>query len=406
MMLGKESAKMIAIINATLYPISGPIIPKGTILIEGSKIKAVGSDIAIPVGAEIIDAAGKHIMPGIVEAHCHLSIMDFGDDDDNQALDSAPAPMNPGFGPAVTPEMMAYYAFNPFHNDLYRSLTAGVTTILTRTGSGKILTGQGIVAKTHGKSRKEMVLRNPAELKAALGENPKRSFGSRRLMPSTRLGSAALFRDAFIKGQAYLEKRAQNPLMPYNQQLEPIAMALRHEIPVCIHAHRADDIMTALRMKDEFGFNCTIEHASEAHLIAEELRKRNVPAVLGPTQARTKLETAGKDFVAAGILERAGVTVCITTDAGVVPIEHLRTSVSLSYRAGMSEAGALKAMTLTAAEVIHVADRLGSLDAGKDADLAIFDGHPLELLSRVEQTYVNGILAYDHLRDPEPWQKR
>ena len=398
---------MLAIKNATLYPISAPVIEQGTLLIENGKIIALGADVAIPEGAEIIDATGKHITPGIVEAHCHLSVMDFGDDDDDNqmAMDSIPAGMNPGFGPAVTPDYMSIYSFNPQHDDLFRALSAGVTTILTRPGSGKIITGQGIVAKTFGKNRKEMVLRNPAELKVALGENPKRSFGSRRLMPSTRMGSAALLREAFFKGQEYMKKREANPNFPYNPQLEPIAMALRGEIPVCIHAHRADDIMTALRVKDEFGFHCTIEHASEAHLIADELRKRNVPAVLGPTLARTKLETAGKDFVAAGILERAGVTVCITTDAGVVPIEHLRTSVSLSYRAGMSEAAALRAMTLTAAEVIHVEDRLGSLDAGKDADLVVFDQHPLSLLSSVLQTWVNGQLAYDSGRDLESWER-
>lgn len=398
---------MLALINATLYPVSSPVLSKGTLLIEDGKIKAIGADIAIPEGAHIIDAAGKHITPGIVEAHCHLSVMDFGDDDDDNqmAMDSAPAGMNPGFGPAVTPEYMSYYSFNPFHNDLFRALGAGVTTILTRPGSGKIMTGQGIIAKTYGKSRREMVIKNPAELKVALGENPKRVFGGRRMMPSTRMGSGALLREAFTKGRAYMEKRAANPDFPYNAQLEPIAMALRGELLVCIHAHRADDIMTALRVKDEFGFRCTIEHASESHLLVDEFLKRDVPAVLGPTLARTKLETAGKDFSTAGILERAGVTVCITTDAGVVPIEYLRTCVSLCHRAGMSEEGAIKAMTLTPAQIIGMGDRLGSLDVGKDADIALFDGHPLSLLSSVEKTWVNGHLGFDKDRDKEDWEK-
>lgn len=398
---------MLAIINANLVTVTGPIVENGTLIIENGKIKAVGKNLAVPAQAEVLDAKGKYVMPGIVEAHCHLGVMDFGmdeDDDNNFDGDGASGP-GAGFGPAVTPDFMSYYAFNPRHIQLKQALAAGVTTILTRPGSGKIISGMGMVCKTFGKSRKEMVLVNPAEVKMALGENPKRNFGSRNQMPSTRMGSGALLRDAFLKARSYMAKREKNPDTPVDYQLEPLVKVLKGELKARIHAHRADDIMMALRAMDEFGFQMSLEHASEAHFILDEITKRNIPCVLGPTWARTKVETAEKDFASAGILEKAGVQVCVTTDAGVVPQEYLRTCVSLCHRAGMSEAGAIRAMTLTPAEIIGVEQRVGSLDVGKDADIVILDGHPLELLSQVEQVFVNGLLAFDIERDKEEWEK-
>ena len=397
---------MLAIINGTLVTVSGPMIPNGTLILDQGKIVAVGKNLPIPAKAEVVDAAGKFVMPGIVEAHCHLGVMDFGVGEEDNHMDADGAPAGAGsFGPAVTPELMSYYAFNPRHVQLKQALEAGVTTILTRPGSGKIISGMGIIAKTFGKSRKDMVLMNPAEVKMALGENPKRNFGSKNQSPSTRMGSGALLRDAFLKAKSYMAKREKDPETPINYQLEPLVKVLKGELKARIHAHRADDIMMALRAADEFGFQLSIEHASEAHIIAEEVRKRNVPCVLGPSMTRTKVETTRKDFAAAGILEKAGVKVCITTDAGVVPQEYLRTCVALSHRAGMSEAGAIRAMTLTSAEIIGVENRVGSLDVGKDADVLILDGHPLELLSQVEKVYVNGVLAFDIERDLEDWEK-
>lgn len=398
---------MLAITNAKLYTISGPIIDRGTVIIANGKISAIGKDIPVPQGAEIFDAQGKTIMPGIVEAHCHLSVMDFGGDSWDHDADGASAPSG-NLGPAVTPELESYYAFNPRHEQLRHALASGITTILTRPGSGKIVSGMGIIAKTYGKSRKEMVIMNPAEVKMALGENPKRNFGSRKMMPSTRMGSAAVLREALIKTQAYMKKKANTKpgeVFAVNYQLEALSKVLSGELKARIHAHRADDIMTALRISDEFGFQLSIEHASEAHLIVDEIVKRNVPCVLGPTFARSKVETRNKNFASAGQLERAGVKVCITTDAPVVAAEYLRTCVSLCHREGMSEEGALKAMTLTAAEIIGIDDRLGSLDVGKDADMIMFNGHPLSFLSRVERAWVNGEVAFDIERDKEDWER-
>lgn len=396
---------MLAITNATLITISGPVIEQGTLILDNGKIIAIGKGLAIPSEAEVINAEGKYVMPGIVEAHCHIGVMDFDTNEEDNQFDADGAP-NGGasFGPAVTPELMSYYTFNPRHEQVKQSLAAGVTTMLTRPGSGKIISGMGMVVKTFGKNRKEMVLLNPAEVKMALGENPKRNFGSRNMSPSTRMGSGALLRDAFIKAKAYMAKREKDPETPINFQMEPLVKLLKGELVAHVHAHRADDIMMALRASDEFGFKLTIEHASEAHLLLDELKKRNVPCILGPSMTRTKVETTRKDFASAGILERAGIKVCITTDAGVVPQEYLQTCVCLSHRAGMSEAGALRAMTLTSAEIIGVADRLGSLDVGKDADVLVMNGHPLELMTQVEQVYVNGILAFDINRDKEAWE--
>ena len=284
---------MLAIINATLITASGPVIEKGTIIVAEGKIKAIGKNLTLPKEAEVIDAKGKYVMPGIVEAHCHLGVMDFGaDDDDDNNFDGDGGQGRGTFGPAVTPELMSYYAFNPRHVQLRQAVESGVTTILTRPGSGKIMSGMGMVCKTFGKSRKEMVLINPAEVKMALGENPKRNFGSRNQMPSTRMGSGALLRDAFVKARNYMQKREKDPETPINFQLEPLVKVLKGELRAHIHAHRADDIMMALRASDEFGFKMVLEHASEAHFILDEIVKRNISCVLGPTLARTKVETA------------------------------------------------------------------------------------------------------------------
>ena len=305
-----------------------------------------------------------------------------------------------------------------------------MTTALIRPGSGKVINGIGFVTKTYGKTRAEMILKRPDGIKLALGENPKRNFGGQGKIPSTRMGSAAVLRDALAKAQNYRtaweryqaknreyleaqddcngEEATKAPKPPATDRgLELLVRMLDGELPARVHAHRADDIMTALRIADEFGFRVTIEHATEGHKIANEIAARDVPCIVGPSfTSRGKVELRDRTFATAGILERAGVKVAITTDAGVVFIGYLRTCASLAYRHGLSEEGALKGITLAAAEIIGVGHRVGSIEPGKDADFAVLDGHPLELTTRVIKTYIDGKEVYDAATYKEPWERQ
>lgn len=405
---------MLAITNARIFTVADGIIERGTIIVRGGKIAAVGVDLPVPGDCPVVDATGLTVMPGIIEAHCHLSVFEF----DAEDMDGAAAGGDAWGLPAATPELDYWYAFNPRSESLRRAVSAGVTTIMTGPGSGKIISGTNFAAKTAGDSRKQMIIKNPVGLKMAFGENPKRNYGSRQQMPSTRMGSAAVLREALVRAQNYMRRQEMAArgavgangkpveVPPVDFRLEPLVKVLRRELKARVHAHRADDIMTVLRIRDEFGLDITLEHASEADHIIEEVAKRGVPCIVGPTYiARTKVETRNKTFATPGRLERAGIKVAITTDAGVVPIEYLRMSASLAYREGMSEAGAIRAITLSAAEILGIEDRVGSIEVGKDADLVLLNGHPLSLLSTVQRVYVDGILRYDRATHKEDWER-
>ena len=421
---------MLAITNARIYTMAGPVIEKGTVLIDKGKVTEVGACVDIPSKAEVVDLGGNTLTPGFIEAHSHLVAHDWITA--GSALDSGSGGQG-GLGPAATADIDYYYNFNPHHRHLEDARIAGVTTALIRPGSGKVINGIGFVAKTYGKTRGEMILKRPDGIKLALGENPKRNFGGQGKIPSTRMGSAAVLRDALAKAQnyraaweryqakkrEYLEalddcngeeavKAAKAPKLPATDRgLELLVRMLDGELPARVHAHRADDIMTALRIADEFGFRVTIEHATEGHKIANEIAARDVPCIVGPSfTSRGKVELRNRTFATAGILERAGVKVAITTDAGVVFIGYLRTCASLAYRHGLSEDGALKGITLAAAEIIGVGHRVGSIEPGKDADFAVLDGHPLELTTRVIKTYIDGKEVYDAATYQEPWERQ
>lgn len=397
---------LLAIKNATIHTASAlGVIERGTLLIKDGKVLAVGHDVAIPAGTTIIEAVGKHVAPGFVECHSHLIAHDW-----NEVAEAESG--GPGFTDAVTPDVDYYYNFDPHHRHLLHGMRAGVTSAAIIPGSGKVITGTGFVTKMKGSTRRQMILRRPDGLKMAFGENPKRSFGSKGKMPSTRMGTAALLREALIKAKEYMAKQEaakadptkQAP--PYDRKLEPIAGLLRGEYRGRAHAHEADDIMTIIRIADEFGFKLSIEHTTGGHLIVDELVKRDIPCVVGPTFGnRGKVEVAERSYLTPGILERAGLTVALTTDASVMAIDFLRTSASLSLRAGMTQAGALRAITLNPAKVLGLENRIGSLEVGKDADFVIMSEYPLELTSVVLQTYVSGELGYDRDTFKEDWEK-
>ena len=383
---------MLAIVNGTLHTVSHGDLEGGTILVDGEgRIAALGADLPLPDDAEVVDATGLHVFPGFVDAHTHLGIWEEGVGrafwDGNEATDP------------ITPHVRALDAINPRDQGLADARSAGVTTVCVTPGSANAICGQAVIIKTAGQVADRMVVRQPAGLKMALGENPKSVYKPRDKMPSTRMGTAALIREALGQAQNYLEKQARAAEDPDNEAArrgprswKSIALALRGEIPARIHAHRADDILTALRLGQEFGLEVVVEHCTEGHKVAAELAEAGVPALVGPTlSSRSKMELRELSFATPGELARAGVTVALISDHPFVPIQYLPLCGGLAIREGLDEEAALRALTLTPAEILGVADRVGSLEPGKDADLALYHGHPFyDVQARCLLTLVRG----------------
>jgi len=383
---------LLAIINGFIITVSGEDIDKGTILIEDGKIKAVGRDIVVPDGAEVIDATGKVVIPGFIDAHCHVGILEevyrIEGNDVNEMTDPA------------TPHLRAIDAINPEDWGFEDAREGGVTTVVTGPGSGNVIGGENLAMKTAGKVIDHMVIKSPVGLKVAFGENPKRVYGSGQKSPMTRMATAAILRDSLVKAQNYMRKLEQGSRDPEklpdrDLKMEVLVRVLKGELPLRAHAHRADDIMTAIRIADEFKVKLVVEHCTEGFKIAEELARRNIPAITGPSlTSRSKVELQHRTHQNAGILSRMGVKVAIMTDHPVIPINYLSLSAALAVKAGMDEREALRAITLNAAQIIGLDERLGSIDPGKDADLVILNGQPLELNTRVERVIIDGKTAF------------
>lgn len=386
---------MLAIVNGTLHTVSDGVIEGGTLLVDDlGRIAAIGSGVTAPNGAVVVDATGMNVFPGFVDAHTHLGIWEEGVGqtfwDGNEATDP------------VTPHVRALDALNPRDQGLADARSAGVTTVCVTPGSANAICGQVTVIKTAGEVVDRMVIRQSAGLKMALGENPKSVYKPRKKMPSTRMGTAALIRETLVKAQAYLDKQAQARENPDKEQpdedlrMEAVALVLRAEVPARIHAHRADDILTALRLGREFGLRVVVEHCTEGHKVATELAQAGVPALIGPSlSSRSKMELRELSFATAGELARAGVTVALISDHPFVPIQYLPLCGGLAVRAGLDEDTALRALTLTPAEILGVADRIGSLEPGKDADLTLYYGHPFhDVQARCKLTIIQGNTVY------------
>ncbi|MFZ5813705.1 MAG: amidohydrolase [Bacillota bacterium] len=385
---------MLVIQNGQIHTITNGTIERGSILIREGKIAAIGAEVPVPPGAEVIDAAGRWVMPGIIEPHSHLGISElnlgFEGNDTNETIEPC------------TPHVRAIDAINPLDEAFREAVEAGITAAWITPGSANIIGGQAGTFRTWGPTVESMVMKEFSALKGALGENPKRVYSAKNKM-ATRLGAGGHFREWFYKGKAYLKKQeaalaAGTEPPEYDPKLEPIAAVLRREVPMRIHAHRQDDIMTALRFAREFDFDLIIEHCSEGYLIAEHLaaEPRLKGVVIGPTlSARSKVETKGKIWASAGMLQRAGLLTCIMTDHPVTPVQYLPLCAALSNKAGMDELEALKAITINAAQVCGVADRVGSLEVGKEGDVAIFSGHPFDTWrTETVATIIAGQVAY------------
>lgn len=391
---------MILIENATVWTMAGPPIPGGSVLVREGKIAAVGRDIALRDSGDLqrIDAAGGWVLPGLVEAHCHIGISEErvgGVGDDCNEL------VTP-----LTPSLRAVDAVNPMDSAFHNALAAGITTVMTGPGSANVVGGQFVALKTHGRNIAEMVLRERAALKVAFGENPKTNYGGKGNAPATRMAIAAMLREALNKARDYLnekqaaQKAGRSFKMDYQQ--EAYLPVLRGEIPLKAHVHRADDILTAIRIAKEFGLKMTLDHCTEGHLIAREVAASGFPAIVGPSLAsRSKVEVENLDFKTAGVLRKAGVEVAICSDHPVTLIQYLPIYAGLAAREGLGQAGALRAITAGAARILGVDHRVGTLQAGKDADIAIFSGNPLETATCTLYTLVDGQVVYDRARDGE-----
>ena len=383
------SGGWLAVTGARIMTMAGADIPDGVLLIRDGLVVEVGSHVTIPDNATIVDARGRTITPGFIDAHTHLGIHEEAvgreGDDTNDMTDP------------LTPHLRALDGINPEESGLRNAASHGVSSAVVLPGSGNVIGGLGTLVKTWGDCVDNMVVRDPCGLKIAFGENPKRVYGDQRKMPSTRMGTAALLREAFVKAQEYarkldagVEDSSKSPDRDLRQ--ESLVRVLRHEFPLLAHSHRADDMHTAMRIATEFGVGVVLQHATESHLMADLLASRNIPCVVGPTfGSPPKVETRAKTFATPGILARAGVKVAICSDHPVTPSGHVRLYALLAVREGMAHRDALSAMTIWPAQISGVANRIGSLAPGLDADFTIYSGDPLDAGSVVIGAYQNGV---------------
>ncbi|MGO5022749.1 amidohydrolase [Lawsonibacter sp. LCP25S3_G6] len=380
------------IINGTVHTMDGLTIPNGYVAVSGDKIAKVGPMEECPDHweGETLDAGGGHIMPGFIDAHCHLGM--FGDalgfegDDGNEATDPC------------TPHLRAIDGVNPLDRCFEEARAAGVTTVLTGPGSANPISGQFAAIKTTGKWVDAMVVKAPIAMKLALGENPKSVYNERHETPVTRMATAAIIRENLRKALEYGEKleRAEadeeEEKPDYDAKLEALLPVVRGELPVHIHAHRADDIATGVRIAKEFGLKCVIVHGTEAHRIPELLEQEGVPVITGPCLGdRSKPELANMTIESPAVLTLQGVKVAICTDHPEVPIQHLPLCAAMAVKGGMLPEAALAAITINPAQIAGIDHQMGSLTPGKDADIVITTGHPINLLSRVRAVFIGGI---------------
>jgi imidazolonepropionase-like amidohydrolase len=392
-----------AIVGGRVVPVEGEPIEGGTVLLRDGKIAAVeGPGFTVPSGVVVVDATGKWVLPGFIDAHAHAGVHEEGEgwagQDTNERTDPNSA------------HVRALDAINPADEGFRDAIIGGVLAVNVNPGSANPIGGQTVAIKCWGRTVDEMVLRQPAGLKSALGENPKRVYGERNETPSTRLGTAAVIRGAFVAAQNYQAKLAasedpsssessERTVVERDLKLEALSLVLRREIPWRQHCHRADDIATAMRMAREFGYELVIDHGTEAHLLADQIAAASIPVIIGPLfTSRSKVELRNRSLANPGRLAAAGVTIAITTDHPVVPINFLIHQATLAVKEGLDPVTALRAVTINPARIIRVDDRIGSLTVGKDADVVIWSGDPLDVMSRAERAFTNGreIYRYDY----------
>ncbi|MBC2397664.1 amidohydrolase [Clostridium tetanomorphum] len=382
---------MIFIKNGKIFTMADKIYENGGILIKENKILEIGENIQVPKETEIVDAKGGWVIPGIIDAHCHIGLieegMGFEGNDINETTDS------------VTAELRAIDGINPLDHSFEEAIKAGITTVMTGPGSANVVGGQFVAMKTKGICVDDMILKAPAAMKIAFGENPKRVYNSKGKRPITRMATAAILRETLVKAKNYKKRKDASEIKGDNfdidLRMEALIPVIQKKIPLKAHAHRADDILTAIRIAKEFDLNITLDHCTEGEIIGEYIKDAQVPAIIGPTLTfKGKIETKNKSFTTPKILSNLGVKVAIMTDHPVIPIQYLPMCAGLAVKEGWDLEEGLKSITINAAEIIGIEDRVGSIEKGKDADIAIFDGNPLDSLTNTMYTIINGRIEY------------
>ncbi len=375
--------RVLAITNAHVVPVEGAPFD-GTVLVEGGKILGLGASIQVPEGADVLDAKGQWLLPGFIDAHVHLGMDPEGEVGSTSDVNEMTDP--------VMAAVRAIDAVDPFDPGFDDALAGGITAVNVNPGSGNPIGGLAVAMHTHGRYIEEMVLRSPSGLKSALGENPKRVYGEKKKTPSTRLGTALVIRQAFMAAQNWM---ALPEPRPRDAQMEALAMVLRREIPWRQHCHRADDIATAIRLADEFGYDLVIDHGTEAHVLGDVLAERGTPVLIGPLfTTKSKPELRARSIANPGKLAGAGVEISIITDHPVVPINFLVHQATFAVREGLDRDAALRAITINPAKVLGLHARIGSLKVGKDADLVLWSGDPLDVMQRATQVFIGGKPVY------------
>ncbi len=375
---------MLLIINGLLHTMETDTPLRSDILIDRGKIVKIKKNIVPTEGTEIFDAENLNIYPGFIDAHSHIGI---AEDKISSQNDTSNENTNP-----ITPFIRGIDSINPMDSAFHNAIAAGITGVMAGPGSSNAVGGQFAFIKTYGRCVDDMVVLAPAAIKIAFGENPMNCYGLNGNMPSSRMGIASLIREELFRAKQYFsQKQSGNE----DFTLECYKELFEKKIPLKAHVHRTDDIFTAIRIAKEFDLKLTLDHCTEGHLIAEEIAKSGYPAIVGPSLAsRNKDEVSQSDFKTAGILHNAGVKVAITTDHPVSRIQYLPLCAGIAAKEGLGETAALRAITIDAARICRVDHRLGSLKEGKDADIVIFQGNPLEINSCVKATIINGEIVW------------
>ena len=379
------------LVNAEVWTGTGQRLKKGVVVLEGGRIAQAGEDVSVPAGADVLDLTGRFVTPGLIDAHVHMGTY-------NEGFPEAMQDANDMVEP-VLPQLRILDALYPEDTSFPDALSGGVTCVQSLPGSGNVIGGQGMVVKTKPDIVERMAVLPCSAMKAALGENPVRVYGAKNKLPNTRMGNAWLMRDAFVRARNYGAKRgaAEKKGEPFERDLglEALLSVLDGTMPFRVHCHRLDDIQTAVRIAEEFSLRYTIEHCTEGHLIAPWLAEKKVFAAVGPTlSSKPKIELRNKSWDTPAALWKAGVHFCLITDHPVIPIEHLIVCAALAVKAGLPYDEALKGVTLYAAEHLGLEKRLGSIEPGKDADLAVWDGDPLDARTHVVKTFIDGAEVY------------
>lgn len=386
---GSPRPRVLAITGGYVVPVAGDPIERGTVLVTDGVISAVGGpEVPIPDGADRVDATGSWVLPGFVESHGHVGVHEEGEGWSGNDTNEMTGPNGA--------RLRALDGIDIEELGFRDALRGGVTTVVVKPGSGNPIGGRTVAIKTWGgRTVDEQILAADVSVKSALGENPKRVYGDKKQTPATRLGVAAVIRDAFVAAQSYAAKRdaaaAKDEPFERNLTHETLAAVLDGTLLWDQHCHRHDDIATAIRLAEEFGYQLVVNHGTEAHKIADVLAEKGIPVIFGPMlTSRSKVELRDRGIANLALIAGAGVTVAITTDHPVVPIDQLVLQATLAVREGLDPATALAALTLNPAAILRLDRRVGALEVGRDGDVVLWSGDPLTVGSRVQRVWIEG----------------